>query len=722
MKNYTVNREGDVIKVGKVGSSGTENYSGYIQEEYLNALLHPYQFAKLYDEMRRSDGAIKKIILAMIVPMVSAVWEIGAEDDNDPNLKEKADNISKLFFDSFEDGWSQKLEEILSVFWCGVSVFEKTYTVKKVGDEYLIGLGDFGYVNQKTLKGWHLDECDRLEFVEQEGYGDSQKQVLVPAQYCVIFNIGREGNNFNGISPLRSVYGNYIRKKRVLNKYITAHDRYMISTPILKEPMSRPSPQERYKAEEAMELYTSGKQKYVILPNGWELNFEDTKYDPSKSWSALKEENAEITFSVLANFLELTGGSFALAKDLSEFFENSIKFYANLVRDKLNNSVIEELVRFNYGEEYVGKIKLSYFGIEDKISEEFGNLMGGLVTSNLITPDEDIEKMIRKRLGFPALRIDAVKPFEEELEVEEVKKIENGQAVSKQTFANAKSGNQRIKNASKELRGITERELAHATKSVIKDYIKSFNDGKVPTGTKEKLAKKIKPIIAKELRKIAGNESDALRSEYSKDLKSSKKARLFNAPRKEVESLDSLIISSENNEIDGEQDRAPARIRERINRRATVLVETVSSGLDSTLQNVFARETIDRGVDSVTALNASLEKGAVNFLTGTTLVASVANTVSASVNFTRNEFFKDIEDQVLSYSYVNPDPQAKICKKMSGKTLIKGHGELATLIPPFHHNCETIMVANTVSMRNVPTPQTNKVSLTEEEIRSAIFL
>ena len=57
------------------GTTGTEIMSGMIQEEYNNDLTFPESVA-IFDEMRKSDGAVAAVLRAIKQPLVSAEWEI----------------------------------------------------------------------------------------------------------------------------------------------------------------------------------------------------------------------------------------------------------------------------------------------------------------------------------------------------------------------------------------------------------------------------------------------------------------------------------------------------------------------------------------------------------------------------------------------------------------------------------------------------------------------
>jgi hypothetical protein len=66
---------GSKIQTKATGSSGTEIYSGYFSEEYLQK-LRGTPGAKIYDEMRRSEAQIAMLMSAVINPIKAATWTV----------------------------------------------------------------------------------------------------------------------------------------------------------------------------------------------------------------------------------------------------------------------------------------------------------------------------------------------------------------------------------------------------------------------------------------------------------------------------------------------------------------------------------------------------------------------------------------------------------------------------------------------------------------------
>ncbi len=75
------NKELPAFHSTPIGSSGTENYGGYFEEEYLDALRNNER-ADVFDKMRRSDPQVMMCLSAVKNPIKSASAEIHAAGDD----------------------------------------------------------------------------------------------------------------------------------------------------------------------------------------------------------------------------------------------------------------------------------------------------------------------------------------------------------------------------------------------------------------------------------------------------------------------------------------------------------------------------------------------------------------------------------------------------------------------------------------------------------------
>ena len=392
-----------VVQTSPVGSSGTDLYSGYFHEEYLRE-LQGRPAADIYDRMRRSDPRVKMCLSAVKNPIKGATWEIDPAGDDDA-AKAHADLVRHALFEDMDKSWKEFLSEALSFVDFGHSVFEVVHKVVRDNPRYgsYNGIQSFGFRSQRTIERWNLEKTGQLKSITQMAYGDLESHKDISGQFLVVFSLEKEGDNYEGISALRTCYGPFFRKDLYLKLMAIGIEKTAVPTPKAKIPTGQQTSEQYANLIATLEAYTSHQQNYITYPEGWDINFDQTKFDASGVKSAIEFEDAQMVFSFLANFLNLGqsgAGSFALSVDLSDFFLAGIEHVADIVTEKFNRQIIPDLIKLNFGpQENYPKLKCS--GISDKPGGELGKLLKDLAESKYITPDDRLEKHLRKRIGLP---------------------------------------------------------------------------------------------------------------------------------------------------------------------------------------------------------------------------------------------------------------------------------------------------------------------------------
>ncbi len=393
------------------GSTGTEIFGGYFEEDYLDALRNNER-ADVFDKMRRSDPQVKMCLSAVKNPIKSSNIEIiPAGDDfyyhNDARL------IEKILFESMATPFPRFLSEALTMIEFGYSMFEVTHKnfinspVKDSEGTTILnsytGIRNISWRSPKTIDRWNLNhETGDLESVLQLAYGDLGRDVIIPAKYLLLFTLEREGSNYEGISLLRPCYGNWWRKNNYNKINAIGIEKFAVPTPIATIPQGKQSSTQYAKLITALEKYTTHQSNYLIKPEGFDIDLNTNTYDPSKVEVSIENEDKRMVKAFLANFLELGmggTGSYALSNDLSDFFLTGLEFIAKEIAEQLNKNLIPDLVKMNFGprDKYP---TIQFNGISDKAGKEMADILGTLTSAQIITPDDNLEKHLRKRLGI----------------------------------------------------------------------------------------------------------------------------------------------------------------------------------------------------------------------------------------------------------------------------------------------------------------------------------
>lgn len=391
------------VQTEAAGSTGIKVYAGYFAEEYLINELHGTAAADEYDRMRRSDAKVKMALKAVKDPIIAATWEIHPAGDTD-EAKNHAAFIEHVLLKSMDRPFNKN--ELLSLADFGYYVLEVTH--KRVfghpvfGD--YIGLSALGWRSPRSVLYWRLDPKDgKIDHIRQLITGDLERFVDIPGQFLLTAAIEKEGDNYEGVSLLRSAYGAWKRKQLYLRLMAIGNERNAVPTPTIEVPENKQDTPQYANMIQSMQNYTSHQNSFLAYPTGWKLDFIKSNFDPEKLKSSIDFEDSQIVSAFMANFLLLgstQSGSRAVSMDQSEFFLGAIQLLAEEACKPFNHKLIPELIKLNFGpQEAYPELKVS--GISDKAGLELANALKGLAESQYIQPDDDLEEHLRKRYQLP---------------------------------------------------------------------------------------------------------------------------------------------------------------------------------------------------------------------------------------------------------------------------------------------------------------------------------
>ena len=385
------------------GSSGTEIFGGYFSEEYLNT-LRGSEAALVWDKMRRSEAQVAMLMAAVMNPIKSACWEIEPYKQ-EPDYIRHAELIKSILFEGID--FETFKHEALTLVPFGFSAFEVVHNVVFNHPEYgtFNGLQVLGFRSQKTIQSWKLEKkTGRIISIEQLANGDVSENANIPGEFLIVFTNSKEGDNYEGISALRPMYGSYIRKQLYLKLTAIGVEKYAVGTPIGTVPANKGEGKDFEEFKKVLAAYTSHENAYITRPEGWEIEIQKNDFDASKVVELLKFENTEMVNALVANFLALgtngSGGAFALSNDLSDFFSSGIQSYADIVTCGINRKLIPDLCKLNYGQ-LRGYPKLKVSGISDKAGKELAEVIGILIERQAVKPDMPLEEFLRRQYKLP---------------------------------------------------------------------------------------------------------------------------------------------------------------------------------------------------------------------------------------------------------------------------------------------------------------------------------
>lgn len=653
-----------------MGTSGTEIYSGEICEEYLQGLTGRLR-AETFDKMRRGDARVKMCLNAVKNPIKGAKWEWKISDKN-PN----ADKILALVKREFKNelDWTKLLNEFLTVVDFGFSVFEKVHQKKTApGFGSYIGFKKLGWRSPKTIERWNMVDGE-LATITQRVFGDLQSYVNIDAKNVILINLEMEGDNFEGMSMLRSAYGPWKRKDVYLKLNAIGTEKGAVPFPVAQIPTGKESGPQFEKLLQTLRNFTSNQSNYLAIPEGWPVEFHSNKYDPDKTIKSIDLENQEITFAFLANFLLLGsgggGGSYALSTDLSDFFLSGVCHIANEIKARVTK-LGRELVDLNFGpQEFYPEMIVS--GIEDKIGQEFGVLLKALREGDYITPDDLLEDTLRERLNLPARDLDSSreKSSPSPLNQPQLKDPKLIQLNEKK----ASKVERQILNGRDEVLLVLQDELKIIGEGLIDQIVKKYKE--TQDSKRYEITKQVAP---KGISKYQSKLKDALGSLAGK---------AYGQARTEAPANEALNLKED------EDENLPSDLKRLLASQSLLLASTSIQDIEKAIY--FQFESSVDSTNDIEIMRKDMNESLDSVVLGSSIVTAAKNMAAKVVNNSRNSYFfsPKVLGGIESFTFTNTSPSSSICKDLNGRTFLATDPEAKRYYPPLHHNCDSFLVPN----------------------------
>lgn len=687
-----------------ISSTGTEIYSGYLEEEFLGELRNTRHRYEEYHRMRSSSGVIQMCVKSVQNPLRSATWDFRVKEgyEHDARAQKQVEMLRKLVS---KKHLRRYVTDLSTAVIFGFSILERFYKLKVV-DGQLRLCPKLKFISQRTVEKWMIDIESNFVGVEQQPFGDSALDktvnIFISSHRLVHFAVGQEGDNYEGISLLRPIYGNWVRKNVNFKKIAVGNT--FLSIPFLKifqEGDGKLKQDDLQKFENRLKQRSSEDRQlsHIVFPKGFKAEEQSTQFDPQKLYQCNDQEDIEIIRNFLCNFLLLTKGtgSFALSENLSKFFLNSIELYAKDIDGILTRGLVEPAIEVNLNEECMVEVFHSEIGA--KGGPQLAEALAKLTSSKAVIPDDKLEDWTRKKFEMPEADIETQREMSPPMpippgqpgmvdEAENDDEDEGGddddesererqreeRATPSGFKRQAQQSVSRIKTTRETLtRGLQDglMEVTNAKLKKIKTYL-SKTEGK-------QAAYKIRPenfaVSTSKLKKQAG---EILTTAYDQEKASlsgyiSMAKRTGNTDKKMIDALIGADIDD-------------------------IITKIDNSVLYSLLDSLDVITDLDRIIDI-------LEKTVTSIVIGKAVADKVSVAPSKAVNIARQQVFEERSEEIESFTYYNPSPVAEICKYLKGKTISATDPQLNQYQPPLHYNCATVMLPNMKQFKKNPKPK-----------------
>ncbi len=439
-------------RLGVKGISGTQLSGGNITGKENNPQLTGLNWVTEAEEMMRTDPIVRRSWHMLRQTLLSASWrwEPGVEND------EVADELARYanecwgldgYSGQMSISWEEQLAYLLEFIPLGYRYAEEVYKVGPDSEgKVRVWLSHYADREPSAHSQWLSRDNQRLDGVLQNTVGVGKVPQPIPANKLLLLTLNKTGSNFEGVGMLRPVWWWWRTKQRVANLMCVGLDRWAVPSP--KVVVDRSQAESLglsdgdidsmiNDAEAQAQAFISAEQSYLV--ENAAVKFDTYAATPNLyadgPINIITKCDSQIASAFLAQFADL-GNTETGARSVGEIhlsiFRRAAINLCDLVAsqasgvDRRGGGTIGRLIRWNYGCIDPSKLpRLTHTGLDtDDLADSLG-MLPGLVQSGLLTPDDDLERAIRERLGAGDLPEDAQRSA-----ISRVSSIGGGGAVS----------------------------------------------------------------------------------------------------------------------------------------------------------------------------------------------------------------------------------------------------------------------------------------------------
>ncbi len=416
------------------GITGTQLSGGVISGKERNASLTGLNWVSEAEEMLRTDPIVRRSWHMLKQTLLSATWRFEPGIENDSVADELARFMNECFgFDGYAGQMSSSFEDqlayLLEFIPIGYRYAEELYRVGiDSNGRSRIWLEQYADREPSAHNRWLSRDNQNLDGVLQNTVGVTYTPEPIPANKLLLLTLNKTGSNFEGVGMLRPVWWWWRNKQRASNLMCVALDRWAIPTPVVKVDRSQAESHGLTDgdidamiddAEEQARAFISTEQSYLVETGAVSFDTYGAQANlyASAPLDIITKCDSQISSAFLAQFADLgnteTGARSVGEIHLSVFRRAAINL-CDIVTSQINGvdrrggGTVGRLIKWNYGAVDASKLpKLVHTGLDtDDLAESLQSLPA-LVQAGLLTPDDELERAIRDRLGAGELPDDA---------------------------------------------------------------------------------------------------------------------------------------------------------------------------------------------------------------------------------------------------------------------------------------------------------------------------
>lgn len=386
----------------------------------------PEEWMQTAMRMLSTDPKISGYASALRHSILSATWTIepGSDSAEAAIIADRVrdalgldGHVCHLASGAFES----EVEKIVDFALFGRYVVEEIWTQDGEGREWLFGLGD---IDQRTIGITIRDPATAVLTGIVQHPLSGVGEVVLPSTKVQIYTFRGQGDETLGVGILRPAYQWWALKNSLIQSLDAGSRRWAIPTPQVS--FDRDLLRSLYtdteirafseQVDEWAEQYMAGETGFVKTPAGINLSLYGGTFDPQRMISAIQTCDQEISSAFLTTWMELglgEVGSRSVGEIQWNAYKASIGNYLDAIAAVWNGpnrpgggTIARFLQRNIFGQHEIPPDlmpKLRHRGVSVDAFRDLIGVMPQLVTANLLTPTDDLERRIRREIGINPL-------------------------------------------------------------------------------------------------------------------------------------------------------------------------------------------------------------------------------------------------------------------------------------------------------------------------------
>ena len=385
----------------EIGASGFEHFSGQIVDPLEeNTLFSNLTTAcQAYHKMFLSNPKIAGSFLAIVGPLMSRkIWNIERASDNQVD-RDAEEYAERVLFNNIKFAWSNAVFQFCLNIIYGVMPFEMVFEAKDKQIEFCKFAARLPY----TIWSWNPKPDWSLGSITQQVQmpDGSWQMPTIPVEKLNIFTRWQIGDNYQGVSALRTLHYYVKLLSHALNALGIANQKTSVGVPIGTVPPGSYDTPDYTRFITVLKNYGLGEAEYLVKSAGYDIDLKQPVSAAETLIETIRFTSEEIPKGFLAQFIDLKSAAIGSNSDsvIRQLFV-SLQPYADNICEVINGQWMPMGVGWNYRtkEPLSLTVKPLTASFDRKDQIEF---LEKMIPLGIAPVFREMRQQLLKEMGFP---------------------------------------------------------------------------------------------------------------------------------------------------------------------------------------------------------------------------------------------------------------------------------------------------------------------------------